>query len=816
MIEVRNLNKTYDRKSRNANHVLHDISLTLPDTGFVCIVGASGCGKTSLLNAVGGLDTFDSGTILTHNTTISKSGTKEYEQERNNNFSYIFQNYYLLPDHSVAYNVYLGLHSLALSHKERLARVKEALLAVNMSRYARRIVGELSGGQQQRVAIARALARRPRVIFADEPTGNLDEENTRNICTLLRKISKTSLVVMVTHEEHIARFFADRIITLGDGRILANEGDWKRKSLEGGASGVLYTKDYGEEELAAGSVGLRVLTQEGAPPAKLTVVLLKDKIILKTDDVRAVGCSKTGDAPVLVEGKSPVVSLEEMDEGFLQTEPDVPAKAGTGFSPRMMFQEALRFLRLGGMKRKSICFFLIAMTVLTVWLVGDYLTVSNVDPRDFVTSDSHILDLKVERGEALDPLQARNVISLMPEFIEKLRQEEPDFDLLAHVNSSTASIAFDTFPQVTGVFVKLQRFSYVPLERLDESKLIYGRMPENSEEIVVDRWVLDYVLSQDGVLQNSIWEVEQFLGVRPDFFKKKYKPEIVGICDCGNPTIYMPLAALISVGDMGTELMPFSEFERRYPGMYEGEPLSGEECIVVTNNAGISYANKIGSVYLVNGSFGYDIVAALEADTYANLIVPDESMEKLLLSMNNYEYRFYAADKESLKTAIETIMERDYTGRILYRLSDRAGEAQEAYRSAASLKADARIIVTATVIVLSMMMLYLLQRAYVQQRIGMMAVYRLLGLPKRKLVGIFSMESLMLSLGSVLPAAALTWLVVAVLNLLTDLGFSMILPWQAGALTCVGITVYYLLISLLPLARLLSLPPARLAAKYDI
>ncbi|MDE7212066.1 MAG: ABC transporter ATP-binding protein, partial [Lachnospiraceae bacterium] len=244
MIEIKNLNKTYDKKSRNANHVLRDISLTLPDTGFVCIVGTSGCGKTSLLNAIGGLDTFDNGTIATQNTTVSKSGTREYEQERNNSFSYIFQNYYLLSDHSVAYNVYLGLHSLALSHKERLARVKEALAAVNMSRYARRIVGELSGGQQQRVAIARALARRPRVIFADEPTGNLDEENTRNICTLLRKISKTSLVVMVTHEEHIARFFADRIITLGDGKILSDEDGWKRGNLEGGVGSTLYTQDY--------------------------------------------------------------------------------------------------------------------------------------------------------------------------------------------------------------------------------------------------------------------------------------------------------------------------------------------------------------------------------------------------------------------------------------------------------------------------------------------------------------------------------------------------------------------------------------------
>ena len=140
MIEIRGLNKTYDPNSAGANHVLQDISITLPDTGFVCIVGVSGCGKTSLLNAVGGLDSFDSGTIVTDRVSVSRSGTRRYEQERNGSFSYIFQNYYLLPEHSVAYNVYLGLHSLELSHREKLDRVREALEAVNMARDRKSVV----------------------------------------------------------------------------------------------------------------------------------------------------------------------------------------------------------------------------------------------------------------------------------------------------------------------------------------------------------------------------------------------------------------------------------------------------------------------------------------------------------------------------------------------------------------------------------------------------------------------------------------------------------------------------------------------------
>ena len=215
MISVHNLNKSYGGKSK----VLKDVSFDLPNTGFVCIVGPSGCGKTTLLNALGGLDTFDRGQISTEHVRRFRCGTHRSEGYRNRNYGYIFQNYYLLPDHSVAYNVYLGLHAMPLSHKEKLHRVKEALNSVDMSRYARRLAGELSGGQQQRVAIARALARRPRVIFADEPTGNLDSRSSKEILEILKGLHKDGrTVILITHDNDIADQ-AKRVMRIRDGKI---------------------------------------------------------------------------------------------------------------------------------------------------------------------------------------------------------------------------------------------------------------------------------------------------------------------------------------------------------------------------------------------------------------------------------------------------------------------------------------------------------------------------------------------------------------------------------------------------------------------
>lgn len=835
MIEVRHLNKTYDRGSRNANHVLRDLSFTLPDTGFVCIVGESGCGKTSLLNAVGGLDRFDSGTLTTDRMTVSRYGSREMEAERNNSFGYIFQNYYLLSEHSVAYNVYLGLHALKLSHREKLSRVREALKAVNMEHYARRTVSDLSGGQQQRVAIARALARRPRVIFADEPTGNLDEENTINICTLLRRISKTSLVVMVTHELRIARFFADRIITLSSGVVTEDSTDWVRSPLTAEGDSTIYSGDCHEERYESDGIRLRVLRQEDAAPAELTVAVLNDRVVIKVSDGRAVSCTRPEETPVIREGTRPVLTLESVDnipaeELTEGAEPPASAgRAGSGLTFGMMARESATLLRGRGkgLRRLGAWVFLAAMTVLTSIVVGDYLTVSSVDPKDFVKTDSHVLALSLERGWKL-PLSARGgITSKVPEFMEYLEQSGLEFDYVPNVGGQLFC-AVEEFAQMEGITDALPAFSYAPLSRLDESKLILGRMPEKRDEVVIDRWVLDVFLAKDGVIQNNISDISQMLGARLSYLKKTYSPVIVGICDAGDPTLYLSDSAMVSVGVSGYNLLSYSELcELVDPDKFythSGLPISQvelaeDECIVNANVAGISYTNRIGSRYGTAGTGQYIIKDALtQKGVDAAIIVNDAAVDKILNAMIGVSAKFdiYCQDKAAMKNYLAQDLPENLDGQVLLTVTDANGSAWAYYETMSTMKADARTIVTVTVIILCMVMLYLLQRSCVQQRMGMMAVYRLLGIPRRKLLTIFSMESLLLSLLSVLPAALITWLVVEILNRLPSLDFSMVLTWQAALTVFAFITVYHLLASLVPVWRLLRLPPARLAGKYDM
>lgn len=818
MIDIQNLNKTYDRRRSGENHVLHDITLSLPDTGFVCILGPSGCGKTSLLNAIGGLDDFDSGTISIGDVSVNRYGTALYEAERNRNFGYIFQNYYLLPEHSVGYNVYLGLHSLQLTHAQKLRRVKEALRAVEMDRYIRRNVGELSGGQQQRVAIARALARKPRIIFADEPTGNLDEANTMNICSLLRQISKTSLVIMVTHEERIAQFFADRIISLQDGRLQQDSGSWQRENLQLGAGKAIYAGDYQESLVQADQVSLRVLQAEGVEPAKITVIALKDRIVIKVNDARAISCGGAEEFPVVMEGKRPTYTLEEVErqgsaESFLaDAGENIPGKPGAGITFGDIFREARHMGRSKKFRAFSARLFLILLTVLLSWSIADFITLSTIEPEDFITSHSQMLEVVITRGphagSSIDTLQA-NALS----YKLALASKAPELTIVPDV-SYVGTVSGNPILQASNVSVEIKNYSYVPLEYWDESTLVMGRKPQNATEIVVDRWVLDAITSGEGVAQNSIKGLTYFLDKPVSFGALNAAPVIVGICDSGEPAIYMSGEMLASIGASGTEAMSLSTFQKLYPGVYDDITLQEGECIVLPHNAGEIFWDRLGESFKTTcGTYFHIVTICDRTDCYAKIIVADSQIDDLMLNMALRDFWIYCDDKEAAITKLQQIGAR-YESSLSITIVDEYSDQMAAYKEASQMQADARSIVVLTIMVLSAVMLYLLRRIDVHSRIGMLSVYRLLGIPEKKAAAIFIVESMLTGLSTVLPVSAVLWAAVSVLS---ERGMlDLIFPWYAAAAVAVGILLFQLVVTLLPLHRLMKLPPARLAAKYDL
>lgn len=225
MLELINISKTYRSKKAGNVAALKGINLKFGGSGMTFLLGKSGCGKSTLLNVIGGLDFYDEGgEILVDGVSTKAFKSADYDDYRNRYVGFVFQEFNLLENMTVAENVTFGLELQgARKNKEKwLAALAEVGLDAEI---ADRKATQLSGGQKQRVAIARALIKKPKLILADEPTGDLDSQTGEQIFTLLKDLSKEIPVIVVTHDREAAEAYGDRIIEISDGKIVSDSGE---------------------------------------------------------------------------------------------------------------------------------------------------------------------------------------------------------------------------------------------------------------------------------------------------------------------------------------------------------------------------------------------------------------------------------------------------------------------------------------------------------------------------------------------------------------------------------------------------------------
>ena len=268
ILKITHAHKYYNRGKSNELHVMNDICLALPSSGMIAIFGQSGCGKTTLLNAVGGLDSIAEGSIELFGENLARNT----DVLRNKYVGYIFQNYNLNVGETVFENVADALRLCGMTDAEEIrARVLASLKNVGMDKFKNRTPDTLSGGQQQRVAIARSLVKSPAVLLADEPTGNLDEANTVLVMDILKELSKTRLVLLVTHEANLVDFYCDRVIRIVDGKVAEDRLNEDANGYIARDKNDIY---LGELEKTEESLPGITLTRYGTPevPVKLRLV----------------------------------------------------------------------------------------------------------------------------------------------------------------------------------------------------------------------------------------------------------------------------------------------------------------------------------------------------------------------------------------------------------------------------------------------------------------------------------------------------------------------------------------------------------------
>lgn len=219
MFELKDVSKIY-KKRRKIKYALDNVSLKLPDKGFVFIVGKSGSGKSTLINIISGLDSYSKGEVIYNNKSYSTLSFTDFDILHHNEFGFVFQDYCLIENATVEDNIALGALQ---NHKKLDKEIHEILVKVDLENSEKKLVKQLSGGQKQRVSLARALIKHPKVVFCDEPTGNLDFRSSIKVLNILKEISKEKLVVIVSHNEENAYEYGTRIIQLNEGKIIGDK-----------------------------------------------------------------------------------------------------------------------------------------------------------------------------------------------------------------------------------------------------------------------------------------------------------------------------------------------------------------------------------------------------------------------------------------------------------------------------------------------------------------------------------------------------------------------------------------------------------------
>lgn len=828
MIKIDKLDKYFFKGKSNENHVLREISLEINTKGLVCILGESGSGKTTLLNTIGGLDTFGSGSIAVDDTVMTKYDPHKIEALRNRKFGYIFQNYYLLQDYTVAYNVRLALNLFEMTEEEKDERTDYVLRALGMERYKKKKVSQLSGGQQQRVSIARALVKSPEIILADEPTGNLDEENTLNIMGILKNISKECLVILVTHEKSVARFFADRIIEVADGRIIKDYPNQAAENYEKMDDSNIYLRDMEKAESHSEQTDLSLFwDREEEPDGKIRLQLAwKDgKLYIQSPDELPLVLAGAAAGRVMLDKNRPKLEKAQVEEkSAFELPPCQPGKSAS-LPAREIWKLALENIRMMGKKHKFVVGIMLAMSVLLVVVLADYMMQHMINKEEIITSDSHYVTVRLEPASSQESeLMNEQVVDFLEKNVYSLNPED-----VSVRSAGVLNIHYEGFRQLEQVNGRIDAFDVVSRSRLKKEDLVAGRMPKNRTEIVIDRWLIDTFRNSGSVLAAVYRNENAILNMEVGTMIPNLKLKIVGICDRQEPSVYMSDTLLLGMCFEGYYVMSDEELQEMYPTKYKDLELKDNEIMMmkqdyVNYKENLRWMGKGGEIEWDQTMkqnfpplFAYDkikVKGSYPPGTGASYVVSKKICEELKREYirTSRSFRVYTDDVEGTITQFEQAGKK-YQKYLRVTAVSEARQQLEQYKEEQKGNINAGYLVTLAVAILAFIVIYFTVKSNVMARNEELTVYRLIGISAGSIIRSYMLEMLLVTMYTCIPGVLVTSGVIKFITSIPSLEIHLLFPWWMAVVLILVLILVHCLISILPVRSILRKPPAQLAAR---
>ena len=654
MIKIESLNKYYNKGSQNEIHVINNVSLELPESGVIAIYGKSGCGKTTLLNAIGGLDTYASGKIIIDGITLDK----DIDVIRNKYIGYIFQNYYLNRNETVYENVANAIKLCGIRDENIIEeRVMASLKNVGMDKFKNRYPETLSGGQQQRVAIARAIVKNPRIILADEPTGNLDENNTVMIMNLLKEIGKSHLVLLVTHEDNLVKYYCDKTIGISDGKVVEIKDNIVSEDVNIKKKNDIYLGELDKNELQNDLMSIEYYGEKPNEPIKLKIVNENGNLFIRIDTPEI----KVIDEKSEIKFKPGVfkeVKTVKYDESNIDMS-KLPRIENGIYGNLYLCKDAIKsglkknFIKKKRRSEKSLhaCLMLFSIVIVVFFAIFGTSFKQIEDVRD--TYDENIFYVYNDAQETNTKLRdADGKEESGISYIQMNYYNQKIYTVSFSIGSfDTADFSvYTTNLQTDAIFLSDML--------LDDLKLVEGRKTNlGDNEIVISTKVADKLL--ENTYLSNITSYKNMLGMicSSNLVENKY---VVGVVESDEPVIYLDRLIL-------TELMLKKTGMNVYRASSYGLQVNKGETIYVKIRSNNINNPTIGSEILVNGKtvkVANIIYGNLNYDNWLKAKYKDdydyaENFLQLKLE-EKYTSEEIANDEDSLRKEITEIYYFDY------------------------------------------------------------------------------------------------------------------------------------------------------------
>lgn len=802
MITLKNVDKYYNRRKKSELHVIDNTSLTLEDTGLVALLGSSGSGKTTLLNAIGGLDKIKKGKIYIDDEKISSKFSYKVDKIRNLNIGYIFQDYKLIDDLSVYDNVAIVLKMIGIKDKEEIKkRVLYVLDKVGMLRYKKRPCNMLSGGERQRVGIARAIVKNPKIILADEPTGNLDSKNSLEIMKIIKAISKDKLVILVTHEQPLAKFYASRIIEIKDGKVVKDYENVDNNELDYEIDNSFYLKDFKYSKTVENeNLDLNIYSNE-KEKVSIDIVVKNGNLYIKSNTKEKVEVVDENSSIEFINDNYKKIEKKDIDKYEFNFEKIIDnnkkKKYSSIFNPFSLILKSFKKVFNYSFLKKLLLLGYFAAGIFIMFSVASIGHVFNIKDEAFIKINKNYLVVNKKNNKVND-------------FLEY--EKEKDINYILPGNSNIKFLfRVNDYYQTSMNYSELSG-SLSGMSMINKNDLILGKMPENDHEIVVDKLSINNMLSNFPNLKMSGIRSYQDLLNQKVSLKGTNDFTIVGISDIKSPSIYVDNNMLIKIlylslvqDSSDITLNDYSIYKNNIEIKKGREPINDYEIIVNIDNQYEMPLNKEIDEKVNNTKL--KVVGYYTSKENYNFKFTNTNTTKYNLILNKDNFVISTKNKEE---TLKVFRDKGLNIKDSYEYD------KMKYKESLKDTYTNILIVSGIMLAISFIEMFLMMRSSFLSRIKEVGIYRAIGVKKRDIYRMFYGEIFALTTLSSLPGVIIMAYILFKISKISFCSNMFLINPITVVVSILSIYLFNLLVGLIPVYGVIRKTPAQILSRKDI